>query len=38
MGKLSETDYRAVDRQLRREAVEILERLDMERGTTDHMH
>jgi hypothetical protein len=27
-GKLSETDWRALDRQLRREAVEILHRLD----------
>ena len=27
-GKLSESDWRALDRQLRREAVEILHRLD----------
>jgi hypothetical protein len=28
MGKLSEADWRALDRQLRREAVELLHRLD----------
>jgi hypothetical protein len=28
-GKLSEADWRALDRQLRREAVEILHRLDL---------
>jgi len=27
-GKLSETDWRGIDRQLRREAVEVLHRLD----------
>ena len=32
-GKLSEDDWRALDAQLRAEAVEILQRLDQARGT-----
>jgi hypothetical protein len=32
-GKLSEDDWRALDAQLRAEAVEILRRLDQSRGT-----
>ncbi len=33
IGKLSEEDWRALDAQLRAEAVEILRRLDQARGT-----
>jgi hypothetical protein len=33
MGKLSETDWRAADRELRAEAIEILRRLDRLGGT-----
>ena len=32
MGKLSEGDWRATDRELRDEAIEILRRLDLARG------
>ena len=32
MGKLSESDWRAVDRELRGEAIEILRQLDSARG------
>jgi flagellar biosynthesis/type III secretory pathway M-ring protein FliF/YscJ len=32
MGKLSESDYRAIDRELRAEAIEILRQLDSVRG------
>ena len=32
MGKLSEEDHRAVDRELREEAIEILRRLDIAAG------
>ena len=35
MGKLSVADWRAMDRQLRREAVEILHRLDAVDGPAD---
>lgn len=34
-GKLSEADYKAIDRQLRQEAMEILRRLDALGGPTD---
>ncbi|WP_445151565.1 hypothetical protein [Baekduia sp. Peel2402] len=34
-GKLSEADYKAIDRQLRQEAMEILRRLDALGGVTD---
>jgi hypothetical protein len=34
MGKLSKDDHRAVDRQLRAEAIELLERLDAVEGKT----
>jgi len=34
-GKLSEADYKAIDRQLRQEAMEILRRLDALGGATD---
>jgi len=34
MGKLSKEDYRAVDRELRGEAIEILKRLDALEGKT----
>jgi hypothetical protein len=35
-GKLSEADWRALDRQLRREAVEILHRLDELKEPSNH--
>jgi uncharacterized membrane protein len=34
-GKLTEEDYRALDRELRREAVEILKRVDRLRGSEE---
>jgi hypothetical protein len=34
-GKLSEDDYKAIDRQLRQEAVEILRRLDALGGAAE---
>lgn len=34
-GKLSEADYKAIDRQLRQEAVEILRRLDALGGSAE---